>query len=103
MENDQELKRFFTEMKKQDEVVLIPDFPETKVNAVNWWMPIGIAASLLLGGFIWMNQSPEPELHKDMIIISLEKGENDMQEIKIEEKAYIDTWESGSSSLLTEF
>jgi hypothetical protein len=50
MENDQLIENFFSDMKKQDQNILIPEFPETKVRSFNWWIPSGIAATLRLGG-----------------------------------------------------
>ena len=103
MENDQLIKDFFSEMKKQDQNLPIPEFPETKVRTFNWWFPMGIAASLLVGGLLWYQQEPAKEAPNEVIIISLQENENQQQTLIIEEKAYIDVWESSTSSLLTEF
>ncbi|MCR9081417.1 MAG: hypothetical protein NXH89_03295 [Cyclobacteriaceae bacterium] len=103
MENDQLLESFFSGMKKQDQTIQIPEFPETKVRSINWWIPSGIAATVLLGGFLLTRQEPVAEAPSEVIIISLQENENDEQEFIIEEKAYIDVWESSTSSLLTEF
>ena len=103
MANDELIRDFFHQMKAEDQRIPIPEFPEVKTGGLNWWIPLGVAATLVMGGFIWLNKAPDPELHSDVIIISLEKGEDDKQEFTIEEKAFIDTWESSSASLLTEF
>ncbi|WP_100628433.1 hypothetical protein [Algoriphagus formosus] len=103
MENDQLIENFFSDMKKQDQNIRIPEFPETKVRSFNWWIPSGIAATLLLGGFLLTQQEPVAEAPSEVIIISLQENENNEQEFTIEEKAYIDVWESSTSSLLTEF
>ncbi|MAN88587.1 MAG: hypothetical protein CL555_17820 [Algoriphagus sp.] len=103
MENDQLIKDFFSEMKKQDQNLPIPEFPETKVSTFNWWFPMGIAASLLVGGLLWYQQEPAKEAPNEVIINSLQENENQQQTLIIEEKAYIDVWESSTSSLLTEF
>lgn len=103
MENDEMLHSFFSEMKKQDQQLEIPEFPEAKVKAINWWLPSGIAASFLVGCFWFFQLSQAPEAPAEVIIISLEQGENNGQQIIIEEKAFIDTWESTTSSLLTDF
>jgi hypothetical protein len=56
-----------------------------------------------LGGFLLTQQEPVAEAPSEVIIISLQENENNEQEFTIEEKAYIDVWESSTSSLLTEF
>ncbi|MCS5491379.1 hypothetical protein [Algoriphagus limi] len=104
MENEDDLiKGFFKDLKRQDESLSIPKFPETKVKSFPWWIPMGIAASFILGAFLLFQRPEVPEAPADVIIISLQENENHEQEILIEEKAYIDIWESSTSSLLTEF
>jgi hypothetical protein len=103
-ETDKEIQGFFDQLRENDQRIQIPAFPEpTKQNQINWWIPLGIAASLSVGIFLWsqdiQNQSPPAEV----IIITLEKDENNNQQILIEEKTYLETWESPTSSLLTEY
>ncbi len=97
------LQRFFSDMKKQDQELPVPQFPETQVKSIHWWIPTGIAASLLLGCFWFIKLSQAPQAPSEVIIISLETNEQNEQQITIEEKAYIDTWEPTTSSLLTDF
>ncbi|WP_297336545.1 hypothetical protein [Algoriphagus sp.] len=102
MANDELIRDFFLKMKAGDQRIPTPEFPEVKTGGFNWWIPLGIAATLLLGGFFLMNE-PVPEPPADLIIISLQENENQEQQLIIEEKAFIDTWESTTSSLLTDF
>lgn len=103
MANDELIRDFFHKMKTEDQRIPIPEFPEVKTGGFNWWIPMGIAASILLGGFFLMKQEPVSEPPADLIIISLQENENQEQQLIIEEKAYLDTWESTTSSLLTDF
>lgn len=103
-ESDQELRSFFQAMKEKDQEIPTPDFPEiVKMRSINWWIPMGIAASLLLGFFLLPEENTSPEPPVEVIVITLQKGENQEQQILIEEKTYLDTWASPTSSLLAEY
>lgn len=103
MEDNAELKRFFENMKEQDQELDIPPFPNYKNRKFNFWIPTGIAASLALLGLIMIKPEPSPELPKEVLIITLQENENNEQEFVIEETTYLDIWESPTSSLLTEY
>lgn len=103
-ESDREIQSFFDQLKEKDLKIDIPVFLETtKPSGINWWIPFGIAASLALGYFLWPQQKQDFNPPAEVIIITLEKDENDNQQILIEEKTYLETWESPTSSLLTEY
>jgi hypothetical protein len=103
MENDELIKSFFEDMRMKDQNLEIPVFLKPKTRSINWIIPVGIAASLLLAGFLFFEKEPVSETPAEVIIITLEEGPNDEQQFKIKESTYLDTWESGTSSLLTEF
>ena len=103
MENNDQLNRFFEEMKAKDEGLSIPPFPTQKPKKLNPWIPVGIAASLTLIGIAVWYEKPVPDPPAEVIIITLQQGENQQQEITIEESTYLETWESPTSSLLTEY
>ena len=100
---DQELQDFFAEMKAKDQTMELPVF--FKVNKTRIWqlIPIGIAASLALGFMFWQQEETIQNPPAEVIIITLEKDENNKQQILIEEKTYLETWESPTASLLTEY
>lgn len=103
-DKDTELKAFFQGMKEKDSEIPTPDFPEVaKARTVNWWIPMGITASLLLGFILFPKQEGSPKAPVDVIIITLQQGENQEQQILIEEKTFLETWESPTSSLLAEY
>ncbi len=103
MENDELIESFFKDMRRADQNLEVPAFPESKTRKINWLIPVGIAASLVLAGFLFFEKEPEVKAPAEVIIITLENGPNHEQQFKIQESTYLDTWESGSSSLLTEF
>lgn len=106
MEKDQDLQRFFDELKVKDRELEIPTFeglPKPKSNMTPLWLTVGIAASLFLfAPLIW----PEEEIIEapaDVLIITLEENENHEQQFTIQQTTYLDIWESPTSSLLTEY
>jgi len=103
MENDELIESFFRDMRKADQNLEVPAFPESKTRKINWLIPIGIAASLMLAGFLFFEKKPEVKAPAEIIIITLENGPNHEQQFKIQESTYLETWESNTSSLLTEF
>jgi hypothetical protein len=103
MENNELIKSFFEDMRKADQNLDVPAFPETKTRKINWLIPVGVAASLFLAGFLFFEKEPEVKAPAEVIIITLEQGPNHEQQFKIKETTYLDTWESSTSSLLTEF
>jgi hypothetical protein len=103
MENNDPLNRFFEEMKAKDEGLSVPPFPAQKSKKLNPWIPLGIAASLaLIGMAVWYDK-PVTAPVAEVIIITLQQGKNQQQEIIIEESTYLETWESPTSSLLTDY
>lgn len=106
MENDQEIKKFFKEWKAKDESLHIPEFeglPKPKSNSTPLWITIGIAASLLLFAPLIWPEEENIEVPSDVLIITLEENENHEQQFTIQQTTYLDTWESPTSSLLTDY
>lgn len=106
MEKDQDLQRFFDELKVKDRELEIPAFeglPKPKSNMTPLWLSIGIAASLLLfAPLIWPKEEII-EAPSEVLIITLEENENHEQQFTIQQTTYLDTWESPTASLLTEY
>ncbi|WP_187176604.1 hypothetical protein [Algoriphagus sp. AK58] len=104
IDKDPELHAFFKSLKEKDQAIPTPEFPEmTKQQSFSWWIPLGIAASLALGFFLWPSEEPAPAPPTEVIIITLQEDENQEQQIVIEEKTYLDIWESPTESLLAEY
>lgn len=102
-EIDWELQEFFAEMKGKDAQIPIPVLPKFR-RSKNWlWIPVGIAASVLMGIFYFSPNDSEYHLEKDIIIISLIQDKNNELQFSIESTTSMDSWEASTSSLLTEF
>jgi hypothetical protein len=100
---DLELQGFFAEMKKQDAQSQIPPLPKFR-KTKNWlWVPVGIAASLIMGIWYFTPIDSDYKLEEDIIIISLIQDKNNELQFSIESTTSMDSWEASSSSLLTEF
>ncbi|WP_143960311.1 hypothetical protein [Litoribacter populi] len=100
---ERDLKLFFSELKKRDEKLSIPDFPKPQKKKHIGWLPIGIAATFIALLWFFYPTPPSSQIEGDIIIITLVEGENQEQELLIEKTTYMDVWEPQTSSLLTEF
>ncbi|NHE57241.1 hypothetical protein [Cyclobacterium plantarum] len=100
---DQDLQDFFSEMKAKDSAIEAPQFP--KIRKFKSWslIPIGIAASLILMAWFYTRDKPIQTLDHDLIIITLEEGQNNELQFKIESTTELESWDSPTSSLLTDF
>ena len=104
-EADQELRGFFQAMKEKDRSIPVPDFPEiNKTRSINWWIPAGIAASLVAGFLLFGEKEPAvtPPIG-EVVIITLEEGPDQEMQFNIEHTTEMDIWESPTASLLTEY
>ena len=104
IQEEDNLKAFFEELKKQDQKLIIPEFPvlESK-KRIHWWIPVGIAASLALGAFFISSEKKQVQPSPEVLIITLEEGPNQELQFHIQETTEMDIWESPTASLLTEF
>ncbi|MDR7131535.1 sugar phosphate permease [Algoriphagus sp. 4150] len=103
MENNEQLERFFERMKKQDEHLAIPAFPEVKTRKFSFWIPAGIAASMIFAFLFIQKPAPVKSGSPEVVIITLQEDENHNQHFTIEESTFLDTWESPTASLLTAY
>lgn len=104
IQEEDNLKAFFEELKKKDQKLIIPEFPvlESK-KSIQWWIPVGIAASLALGAFFISSEEKQVQPNPEVLIITLEEGPNQELQFHIQETSEMDIWESPTASLLTEF
>lgn len=104
IDKDPELDTFFQELQKQDEHLSIPPFPELeRKSRTKWWIPVGIAASILIGFFLFQFEETPPPPSPEVLIITLEEGPDQELQFRIHETTEMDIWESPTASLLTEF
>lgn len=100
---DLELFNFFSEMKAKDRSKELPEFPKSKKTKIWQLIPIGIAASLALIAWFYMAKESNQNLDQEVIIITLEEGKNNELQFRIETTTELESWESSTSSLMTEF
>jgi len=103
MENNEQLERFFDQIKKQDQHKEIPAFPAVKTRKFGFWIPAGIAASMGLALLFLQEPATVESAPAEVVIITLQEDENQNQHFTIEETTFLETWESPTSSLLTEY
>lgn len=101
--SDKELEWFFMKMKEKDREIPVPKFPEKKKPRSWYLIPIGIAASLSLVLLFSKNEDQVPNPPIEVIIITLENDADSNQQILIEEKTFLETWEPPTASLLFEY
>ena len=100
---DKELEQFFLEMKEKDQQMPIPPFIQSKKRSIWKFIPYGIAASVLFALWFFTGKQEDFKLEQDVIIITLEEGQNNELQFRIETTTELESWESPTSSLLTEF
>lgn len=100
---DQDFQDFFSEMKAKDSTIVVPQFPRIRKSKSWGLIPIGIAASLALLAWFYRGDGSTEPLNHDLIIITLEEGQNKELQFKIESTTELESWESPTSSLLTDF
>ncbi|MBD3629306.1 hypothetical protein [Cyclobacterium sp.] len=101
---DPVLEDFFAAYKRHDGHLPIPEFPKRHKKTKKRVLAIlGIAASLAVGVFYFQKGEEEISLERDVLVISLEKNENQDPTIVVTATTSMDIWESPTSSLLTEF
>lgn len=101
---DPVLEDFFAAYKREDRHLSIPVFPERRKKIKKKaFAVLGIAASLFLALFYFERGEEKISLDRDVVVISLEKNENQDPTIVVRSTTSMDIWESPTSSLLTEF
>ena len=102
------ISSYFNELKEEDSRRGIPDFhevyPETGKIRILRGSLIGIAASLLLGIFMYkfMYNVSVPE-GSEVIVIELSSSNSNSYEILNSDVPSIDSWQSPTNSLINDF
>lgn len=102
---NKEIKSFFDDMRKEDLKNTIPDFeavfPQKRKSKIRYIIPVGIAASLIVGFGIW-NKKPETITEEETLVISLENQETTTDVLLSDDLSVFD-WESSTASLINDF
>ncbi|GGG15316.1 hypothetical protein GCM10011344_14900 [Dokdonia pacifica] len=102
---NQDIKSFFEDMRKEDSKHTIPEFeevfPEKKTSKLRYLLPIGIAASLLLGFGVW-TKNPKTTEQEEALVITIENQESTTETLLLEDPSVF-SWESSTASLINDF
>jgi hypothetical protein len=105
-DSNKDIEVFFVKMHKEDAQISIPSLetilPQKKVFSIKKFLPIGIAASLLLSAGILFQDRDKASTPEQEVIISLEIP-NLSSEILLSAEPSMDDWESSSAFLLNDF
>lgn len=97
------IEEFFQEMKEQDMELEIPLSPRPQHPKKYNWLPLSVAASVLLFLVSYFIYSVESFEEKYAITIRFENNEGSKTESLVNNKASIDMWESPTQSLIEDF
>ena len=99
-----DIETYFKELKKEDRKISISSF-ETfiprKRNTIQRYLPIGIAASLLLVFTLFFNEKEQDHIENQEVVILLEQDSS--SQILLEQETSIYDWEPSSSFLINDF
>ena len=110
--SDDELKKVFSELRSEDmERLEIPSFEQVvdrkKSARTRYLIPIGVAASLILGVLIFLqpdySNTSEQSGSEEIILLGKEQTESTDELLDGEEAFVADSWESPTSSLIADF
>ncbi len=99
---DKLIQDFFQKIKGKDKHVVIPLPPDMNDAKKYKWLPIAIAASLLLLLVSYFYPTTEPIMDYT-INIKFESNKSNITESLINQTISIDSWESSTQSLLEDF
>ena len=104
---DKDLHEFFSEMRKADEQLDVPDFevpPKKRQPITRYFLPLGIAASLLIIISTYLLLRPEQaQVEPYEIVITIGNEEGSSTQPLIEPTSSIDSWTSPTGSLIADF
>lgn len=104
-EEDDDIKAFFAEMRKEDTKHTIPEFedllPKKKTSRIRYIIPMGIAASLIVGFGIWTDTT-ETITEENELVITIESQEITTETL-LSDDISVFSWESSTASLINDF
>lgn len=103
---EEELKKFFTAMRREETQHAIPEFesllPQKKGSKIRYLLPVGIAAMLLVGFGIW-TENKKPLLSKEETVYITIGEEEKPTDILLPKEDPMMAWESSTTILINDF
>lgn len=104
-EEDHNIKTFFAEMRKKESQQPVPEFermlPKKKSSLVRYIIPASIAASLIVGFGIWL-ENPKTLTEEDIVVITLENEETHTESL-LTDNMSVFSWQSETDALINDF
>jgi hypothetical protein len=108
--SDDDIRKFFDEMRRHDNQAAIPEFDELTKNHKRprsrklYFIPLGAAASLLiaLGVYFSIDKETDDQVNGELVIIFSEEKAINTQSL-ISEESSIDSWKAPSDFLIDDF
>ncbi|MFC4635333.1 hypothetical protein ACFO3O_15595 [Dokdonia ponticola] len=108
-EDDHNIKSFFAEMRKKEKQLAIPEFdamlPQKKSSPMRYIIPIGIAASLIIGFGIWTT-TQKTSTPEETLVITIESEETNAEtptESLLTDTMSVFSWQSETDALINDF
>jgi hypothetical protein len=104
---DDEIERFFKDMRRNDQDGSIPEFEEMagkpKHGKRKFLVPIGIAATLVVFWLYFNNQNTDDNMETGEIVVTLVQSESEGTDILLDQETTFDSWQSPTSYFVDDF
>lgn len=102
---DDDIKAFFADMRRDDMQHTIPKFeemlPKKRPSRMWYMLPVSVAASLIVGFGVWTNTS-EVKTTEEELIITIGDQETTTETL-LSADTSVFSWESSTASLINDF
>ncbi len=103
---DDDIKAFFADMRKDDRQHEIPKFeemfPKKRPSRMWYMLPVSIAASLIVGFGVFTHTPEGNTLEEDELVISIGDQETTTETL-LSTDTSVFSWESSTASLINDF
>ncbi len=104
MEKDKTIQEFFDGMKRSDEKLIIPEYPMKRRRKTLWLLPLGTAAALIiLAVSLFFPRQGTEEKPEYEVILTLSTDQDWTTASLAPPESTLDTWESPTGSLISDF
>ncbi len=103
---EEDLKKFFMAMRKEEVQHAIPEFeslfPKKKPSKIRYVVPLGIAATVLIGLGLWTERPQPIDPIEETLYITIGEEERPT-DILLPQEDPMMTWESSTAILINDF